>query len=234
MSAARSTRTSAKKKRGIPTGIPAARCLCFVPCRRRQHGISSGRIARGIQGLQPPRKRHVGVVDRAGRKRGNPLRGVKTGKQSLILPPLLRPVPPSAARDFVWEDCPRHPRASASRESDTPALRIGREENGESQPEFPLRGGPSGLHAASKGFALAAADKIGRKRPFRIRKRGIPTGIPLFLCVCGHYAGFCAETMSIIGRRISSRMPGRSSMLSGGGGSTTRARRKPFVSSASR
>ena len=170
MSAARSTRTSAKKKRGIPTGIPSARCLCFVPCRRRQHGTSARRIARGIQGLQPPRKRHAGVSNRIRRKRGIPLRGVKTGKQSLILPPLLRFVPPSAARDFVWEDCPRHPRASASRESDTPALRIGREENGESQPEFPLRGRPGGLRAASKGFALVDANKIGRKRPFRTRK----------------------------------------------------------------
>ena len=98
--------------------------------------------------------------------------------------PLLRPVLPSAARDFVWEDCPRYPGATAPLESDTPPLWIGREENGESQPEFPLRGGPSGLRAASKGFALVAADKIGRKRPFRIRKRGIPTGIPSARCLC--------------------------------------------------
>ena len=42
-----------------------------------------------------------------------------------------------------------------------------------------------------------------------------------------HSRGFSAETSSIMGRRISSRMPGRSSMSSGGWGSTTRLRRKP-------
>ena len=185
MSAARSTRTSAKKKRGIPTGIPAARCLCFVPCRRRQHGTSARRIARGIQGLQPPRKRHAAVSNRIRRKRGNPLRGVKTGKQSLILPPLLRFVPPSAARDFVWEDCTQDPRASASRESDTPPLWIGREENGESQPEFPLRGRPGGLRAASKGFALVDANKIGRKRLFSHKKEEPQPGFLSFCAFAG-------------------------------------------------
>ena len=229
MSAARSTRTSAKKKRGFPLPVASASSRAAVGST----GLRLGGLPAGSKGYSPPRKRHATVSHRIRRKRGNPLRGVKTGKQSLILPPLLRPVLPSAARDFVWEDCPQDPRASASRESDTPALRIGREENGESQPEFPLRGGPGGLHAASKGFALVDANKIGRKRLFSHKKEE-PNWDSSFLCVCGRYAGFCAETMSIIGRRISSRMPGRSSMLSGGGGSTTRARRKPFVSSASR
>lgn len=167
MSAARSTRTSAKKKRGFPLPVASASFRAAVGST----GFRLGGLPAVSKGFSLPRKRHAGVAHRIRRKRGNPLRGVKTGKQSLILPPLLRAVPPSAARDSVWEDCTQDPRASASLESDTPPLWIGREENGESQPEFPLRGGPSGLHAASKGFALVDANKIGRKRPFRIRKR---------------------------------------------------------------
>ncbi len=42
--------------------------------------------------------------------------------------------------------------------------------------------------------------------------------------------GFSADTSSIMGRRISSRMPGRSSMSSGGWGSTTLLRQKPQFS----
>ena len=166
MSAARSTRTSAKKKRGFPLPVASASSRAAVGST----GFRLGELPAVSRGYSPPRKRHAGVSHRIRRKRGNPLRGVKTGKQSLILPPLLRFVPPSAARDFVWEDCTQDPRASASRESDTPPLWIGREENGESQPEFPLRGRPGGLRAASKGFALVDANKIGRKRPFRTRK----------------------------------------------------------------
>ena len=54
----------------------------------------------------------------------------------------------------------------------------------------------------------------------------VPHGWPFWL----HSRGFSAETSSIMGRRISSRMPGRSSMSSGGWGSTTLLRRNPQLS----
>ncbi len=98
-----------------------------------------------------------------------------------------------------------------------------------------------------RAVPAAASEKLLPRRRFLARGRGVQSAavqnsperpqkdVPGCLRLggpCGHFLR--AQTISIIGRRISSFMPGMPSMCSGGLGSTTRVISKPFVSSPSR